>query len=284
MEINEEDLIKKLTTAFDELVQRILNGETETPTKESIGRMIRRLILKPKSEFVIEHEGLVPYSPWLSSELLEEQESDPRFDLWAMRGGFRKFTVLTSRSLTPRYLAHDLIPYLEAIAEMQKVLNEISGQLGQVVIKKISQRSPIGISLLGASEALTSLREDLVPWRKANAKKMASLKEKDIEADVEKKRAEVIEIRARSAKDRAEARRLRAEAAKMAAEAEKQLLENEKLRFEIEKSKLALAVEIVSKLRSNLSESEKLFYAVKLLPHLNTLATSEVEFLEHTRS
>jgi hypothetical protein len=184
----------------------------------------------------------------------------------------------TEQHLTPEYLVAHIFPPVEALATIQELFTNIEGYYRRdVIIRLIRQESPVNISLEGAADAVQSLKEDIIPWRKRHAKEMADLKARDAEVEIAKKRAEAAQIRANSAKDRAEVEKIEAEAAKLREEAEKQKIENDKLKFELESSKLQLAIDIVSKMRPDLPDSEKLVYAFKLLPSINTLTASAIE-------
>lgn len=193
--------------------------------------------------------------------------------------GLETFKIKSDYKLTPQYLMDVISPYLEAISDVQNVLNDVKGfrEPKYVVVKYLSQLSPIDVSLEGASEAIQSIKEDIIPWRKENAKKLADLKGKEAQAEIRKKEAEAAEIRAGAIKSRAEARKLEAEAMKTRAEAQKLNIENEKLRFDFERSRLQLALDIVSKVKPQISDPERYAYAVRLLPALNTLTTSDLQ-------
>ena len=190
-----------------------------------------------------------------------------------------RFELDAGRDLTPEYLNTDLAPYLAAMAALQRVFNEMSGKRAEaIVVRRISYQSPVEVSVDGVADVINSLKEDVVPWRRRHAKEIAALKEREVAAEIKKREAEVKEIRARSAKDGADARKLEAEARKLHAEADRQMLENEKMKFELDQSKLKLALELVEKMHPELSEGERVVYAVKMLPALNSIVISDIEF------
>lgn len=191
---------------------------------------------------------------------------------------FQYVTVEDGPTLTPRFLSEVLAPYLDAIALIQNIYDDVRQvRKHEVVVRVITQLSPIDVSLTGAADAISAVKEDLIPWRKEHAKQIAALQEKQIEAEIKKKNAEALEIRSRSHKEKAEAKRIEAEAAKLKAEAEKMCLENEKLKFELESAKLKLALELVAKMKPDLLEPDRIAYAVRLLPAINVIATSDIE-------
>ena len=189
------------------------------------------------------------------------------------------FELETPMGLTPEYLHEVIAPYLMAIAALQRVFDQLSERPNrEIVVREISYQSPIEVNVEGVSEVINSVKEDVVPWRRRHAQQIAQLKEKEVAADVKKLEAEAKEIRARSAKDSAESSKLEAEARKLNAEAEKQMIENERMKFDLEQSRLNLALELAKKIRPNLTESELLLFAINMLPSLNTLTISDIEF------
>jgi DNA-directed RNA polymerase specialized sigma24 family protein len=188
------------------------------------------------------------------------------------------FVVEEGITLTPRFLADVLAPYIDAIAAIQNIYDDVRQvPKHEVVIRFIGHFSPIDVSLNGAADAISAVKEDLIPWRKEHAKQIAVLQEKQVQAEIKKKNAEVLEIRSRSSKERAEAKKIEAEAEKLKAEAEKMYLENEKLKFELESAKLKLALELVAKMKPDLPEPDRIAYAVRLLPAINVIITSDIE-------
>jgi hypothetical protein len=158
-----------------------------------------------------------------------------------------------------------------------------------VVINFIGQFSPISVSLEGAAKAIEEIKNLVVPWRRKHQQVLSQLKERGIKAEIGIKKSEVSERQAKAAKDHAEAEKMSAEAAKQRAEAEKILLENEKTSLEIEKlrldlqrGKIELALEMLSRVAPNLSETDKIAYVVKLLPPLDVVVSSELELRDDT--
>lgn len=181
------------------------------------------------------------------------------------------------QKLTPVFLFQTVSPYLVAIAEIQKVFDEISAKKHEVIVRIISQNSPISVSLDGASEAIKTVQDNVVAWRRENAKRIAQLSETEKEISIEVLKAETLEKRANAAKSRAEADKIIAEAEKQRQETEQLKLENEKRRIEVERAKIQLALDILDRIAPNLTETEKIAYVVKLLPPLDVVALSSIE-------
>jgi amino acid adenylation domain-containing protein len=180
--------------------------------------------------------------------------------------------------LTPQYLDTNISPYLNAIDDLQRLIDEIKGQKSsRLYIKSISQSSPIGVDLNGAPEAIQLIRDTIVPWRRRHTEKIAHLEEKKKQAEIGSIKADILEKRARAARDNAEAEKTAAEAARQREETEKLRLDNEKLQLELIASKFQLALDLLSQISPSLPDTEKTAFVVKLLPVLDTLVFSELE-------
>jgi hypothetical protein len=163
--------------------------------------------------------------------------------------------------LTTEYARDILTPYLNAIKNLQEIINDIQGRkTRKVEIVNIKQNSPISVSLDGASEAIQVIKDTVVPWRRKHAESMARLIEQEKSVEIEAKKAEVVDkkIIARE-------------------QANKLKLENEKLRLELQQAKIQLAIEVLNSISHNLSQTEREAVISKLLPILETLALSRLE-------
>lgn len=188
--------------------------------------------------------------------------------------------LLTEKKLTPAFLSTTLNPFLSAIANLQYTISLIQGRpRREVLVKLISQNSPISINLDGASEAIQLLRETISPWRRRHAEKMARLAEREKQAEIGEKNAEILEKRARAAKDKAETEIITAEAAKLREETERIKLENERLRIDMHRAKIHLALDVLGQVAPSLSEAEKVDYVVKLLSPIDVLVLTELTLL-----
>lgn len=186
--------------------------------------------------------------------------------------------VLTNKPLTPTFLSNVVTLYLNAVASIQHVIDEINGRdKRDVLIKAISQNSPINVNLEGAAETLQQINDLVAPWRRKHSEKMSVLLEREKQAEIGVRKAEISEKRALAAKGQAEAKKIAAEAAKQHVETEKLRLENDKSRLELHRAKIQLALDVLAQISPNLSESEKIAYVVRLLPPLDVLLSSELE-------
>ena len=187
-------------------------------------------------------------------------------------------TAYSFRKLTPDYLEKTVYPYLKAIADIQNIFDELQGRNPtEILIKEISQRSPISVSLDGASDAIQQIQETIIPWKREHAKTIAQLLEQEKQVDIEIKRAEILEKRAHAQKDREEAQKLAAEVSKQNMETERTRLENEKLRLELQREKIQLTLDVLAKVAPNLNETERIECVVKLLGPVDLLIFSELE-------
>ncbi len=221
------------------------------------------------------------------NELLDRIETQKREAAISQAGAFVLQTEQDGlprslqQHLTPVYLGREVIPYLDSIAEIQRIIDDIFRRPPrEVKVKIISQNSPISVSMEGASQAIELVRDTITPWRRKHAQEMARLSEAEKQAEIESKKAEILEKRARAQKERAEVEKIAAEVVQQREMAEKARLENEKLRVELQREKIQLAIDIVAKVAPNLSEKEKIAYIVRLLPPVEVLALSELSVAE----
>jgi CRP-like cAMP-binding protein len=189
-------------------------------------------------------------------------------------------TVQTDATLTATYLEKTVAPYLKATTDLQHVLDSVKGRpFREIRIYKISQNSPIEAVLGNAVDAVTSAKEDIIPWRRKHAQQMAHLIEQEKTVAIERERTEILSSRATAAKDRAEEKKIQAEIEKVKAETERMELENEKVRWEMQQSKIQLGLDILLKINSTLSETQRIAFLLKLLEPLNILTSSELEII-----
>lgn len=184
----------------------------------------------------------------------------------------------SQQKLSPHRLRNVITPYLSAIAQTQYIIDEIrSRKFNEIDIKAITHSSPININLDGAPETVRLITDVVVPWRRKHAKKIAQLLEQEKRAEIAVKKAEIAEQKVRVTKERAEAEKIDSETARLWAETERIKLENDKLRLELHKAKIDMALDFLSRVAPNLSETERLTYLVKLLPSLDIMIFSELE-------
>jgi len=137
--------------------------------------------------------------------------------------------------------------------------------------------APISINLEGAADTVELVKELIVPWRRKHAEKMAELLEQEKQAEIESKKAEILELRATNAKRQSEIDSLKSQMANIQAQAEKLRLENEKNRLELEKAKIEFAFKLLEKYAPNLPEQEKVNYLARLLPSIGVLMENDLQ-------
>lgn len=196
----------------------------------------------------------------------------------------RTLVAATDQDLTPSVLAEQIVPYIEALRTIQKVSDDIRGYHDRdVIVRLIKQSSPFEFSLEGAADAVDSLKEDIVPWRRKNAQRIANLKASELEVEIEKKKAEADQIQIRIEKEEAETEQVKVDTESKRWEIEQKKVATEKMRFELKMEKFQLALEMVSKLNPDLSYEEKITRTHQMLASVETLTMSELEFSEVER-
>jgi hypothetical protein len=174
------------------------------------------------------------------------------------------FSLPENYRITPNFLLETIVPYLIALANIQRTIDEIQQKrYREIYITHIRQLSPISVSLDGASEAIQVAREITTPWMREHAKKLAYY-------EIEKEKADV------SAK-RADAENKWLEAAKSREELERIKIEKERLKMQMEQEKIQNLLKLSSTIMPDLTESEKIALMIKLNPELEVLISSILE-------
>lgn len=201
----------------------------------------------------------------------------------------------TREGFSTNYLAKTVLPYVEALIEIQRVMDEIRGVSGnEVKVLGISQGS-VTVDLTGGiRDSIELVRDMVVPWRRENQRKLAeralaekelgltqkrvevaaakaAVKRADGEAESEGKRTE-----AEAEKLRAEAGKLRAEALTVEAQARQVALANQQTELEL----VGLALEMVRKIKPDVGEAELLMYAMKMVDPVRVIARSPLALVD----
>jgi len=183
-----------------------------------------------------------------------------------------KFTSV--QEISPSNLANTISPYLQAIADLQHLIDEIKNQpKKKVKVINITQGSAL-ISLEGATEAIELIMSVVVPWRHKHAKTMAKLEESEKQVQIESAKADILANRKQAATDKEKAE---IELARQRVEVEKLELENAKLRLELHREKIQLALDVVNRINPNFAEAAKIDYITRLLGPLDVLISSDLE-------
>jgi len=182
--------------------------------------------------------------------------------------------------LTPSYLERTVAPLLRAIEKLQVVCNLIQKKSErEVVIASITHRSPVMVALQGAIEALSLMRDMIIPWRRQNAERISRLKEQQISAEIAAKSAEALDTRARGEAHYSLADKLSAEAELTRAQANQVRTETKKLSLDLEKQRIELALSIIERLAPKLPSEERIAYVIRLLGPIEHISNSELEVI-----
>ena len=183
-----------------------------------------------------------------------------------------------ARVLTPHYLSAVINPYLNAMADVQRVIDEIEGNPpGEAKILAIVEGSSVPVGVEGVAQAIQVIQEMVLSWKGEHAEAMARLVEQEKEATMGEARAEVLDARARASQDRTEREQLLAEAENQRAEAGKNQSAGRILRSNLQRAMLRLASDMVAQVAPDLPQGEKMAEVVRLLPALETIIFSPLE-------
>jgi hypothetical protein len=181
----------------------------------------------------------------------------------------------SAQSLSPRYVAEVLAPFLESLAETQHVIDEVEGNPSpEIGIVAITQTPEVPASMVGITRAIDVLRETVEPWKQEIRETKAQLLEGDRAAALARARAERLAVRARASTDHTEREQLLAEAGQELAQAEEKDSRNEMLRAELQHATLKLAFDTATWIAPGLPERDKLPYVMRLLPAVETILSS----------
>ena len=180
-------------------------------------------------------------------------------------------------NLTPEYLVNVVGPFLEAVAELQGILDHVVSEKHSVAIRSITGLSPIEVSIMGASEASGIVDRHVKPWKTRCGENMAELEGLERDLLELKREAEALASQAGGAKDFDEMEYKFAEAGLRRGQAKEKEVETEKLRTEFSKAKIQLIRQIIKEVAPNLSDDEELAYITKLIPVIDRLIASPLE-------
>lgn len=91
--------------------------------------------------------------------------------------------------LTPRYLMDKLLPFLQAVADLQTTVDQVRGRAPSAMTigaLNASSRELVNLKLSGASDALDLLQSEIAPWKQRHADLIAEVKaapDSDADAD-----------------------------------------------------------------------------------------------------
>lgn len=179
--------------------------------------------------------------------------------------------------LTLQNLLTHIIPYLASISELQGIINSVYGVKKDILIRSISNYSPIEASLEEVAKAAQITEDTITPWKNKHGKEIAQVARNDKEVAIRKTKSESLEIEAQMAINQAEEQKLLAEAARERAEAEKLELNNQRLRLKLQKEKYDLAFEILKQIDPNMAPDKKQTLLSEIIAVLDKQVNSRVE-------
>lgn len=149
----------------------------------------------------------------------------------------------------------------------------------------------VSISIEGISEAAVTLRDVIVPWRRKNAQRKSNLDIAKAQAEIKQLNGEALLAQVRAERERAaseldatqkelilsQARKTNAEAELILAQAKLAQVAVMKELASFRQSLIDLAGEIIVKYASNLSETQKMDYVIRMLPILERLLVSSID-------
>jgi hypothetical protein len=216
----------------------------------------------------------------LQKSLGEEVSSDllARLLQLAVKAKSLKLEFELDWPATPHFFQTALAPYLNALSELQTILNKLRAkQPNEIVIREITYNSSFSISLEGATEAVDVVRQTIVPWRRQHVETMVGLSEQKKQINIERTRVEALFQRAQASQERVEQESLLAEAKSLALDSERKRLENDQHRIELNRLKTQMALDIITQFAPDLPEIDRVQYITRLLPRLEILVTSSLE-------
>jgi len=151
--------------------------------------------------------------------------------------------------LNARTLAADVVPVLRALETLQDIADSSRGARSQIQVIDISQTSPVNASVSGIAKAVEVLDEQLTPWKREHAKRIADLRERKLKLQIAKLHAEAMSIRHKEELLSARVRKINAEAERLEIENDEKRIKMEE--DELRKELLSLAKVVVMRLCSN---------------------------------
>lgn len=123
-------------------------------------------------------------------------------------------------TLTPDVLSTAILPYLSALADLQRLVNEFSDKPNpRVAIVSISHQKHTVAEISGAGPLLALIRDAIVPWRRRYAGEVSKVNRAITRARIILREAEILKLRSGTENNTVEAKMLDAEASKKYTEA-----------------------------------------------------------------
>lgn len=139
----------------------------------------------------------------------------------------------------------------------------------------------ISVRLDGVKDAVETVKDLIVPWRRKNAERKANLDNAYRQAEIQRINAENLIAQAQAKKTEAEAEAVLtlAQAERAKAEAEKAKAEAERELVEIRQSQMELAIKIVDRYAQNASGELKMLFVKELLQIIDRVASDTINII-----
>jgi putative methionine-R-sulfoxide reductase with GAF domain len=187
---------------------------------------------------------------------------------------------LPAETSSPHYVQSVISPYLDAVSELQEILDELEGgPRGAARIVAIQPGVPVSVTMEGVAAAAQVIQEMITPWKQAHTTLLAEVAEKEGEATIETVWVDILEARARAADAQDEREKVLAQAEQQRGEAARKVAEGLPLRTDVQWATLSLASDVLAQIAPNLADGERLVRLVRLLPALETIVASPLALI-----
>ncbi len=176
------------------------------------------------------------------------------------------------------YLSSQIMPVLSALETIQVCVTEASvGLASNPRLHSVTQRSPIRVSFEGIENVLRAVLDLVVPWRRQHHQAILEyeIKRKDLELKEAK-----LKLKHEHMRHEHENSRVLLDLEKEREALASLKIANEKQAIELHKEKLVLTTSVIENLVPELQHTARSDLAARLLPHMDTLATSVLEIEE----
>jgi hypothetical protein len=159
--------------------------------------------------------------------------------------------------LTPLYLAECFLPFLQALNSLNHALTIIQGlPMRDLSIASLRQQTPVEVNFKGtAKEVLHTFREEIVPWRRKAAQRLAEIEERKRKAE-----AEAEELRGDEARERLERMRI----------------ENAQARSRLQREELDYAIDLARKFNPDAKARQQMQAALEIKAALEKVRENDL--------
>jgi len=222
---------------------------------------------------------------WLNSEAArdEKRQGSAQDVMHHTKDGLQEPLISTMifdglDRLTPENLSNQVAPYLQAIFDVQQIVDEFEVQAGKVAVQprivSISQNSPIQVSVEGIGKAFDIISMMVIPWKRENAKKRDDSAVAQEELKIVVAQAEIAEKKLQSAQNQ-----------KLAVlELEQKRLDIREKQLDLDKREregfeeaLRMAFRILDEVAPSLSAEQRIARAIDLTRGMKVIKESRLE-------